>query len=114
MFVSHSTRNQGIFSTFKSNLRLNSAFKALPQRLALLCAFFLSADPLAVFGASSHSNSGPAKVGNTGLPELQVLFTDSWAAVLRTDMTSGQMSIIADDEGLVQPFGIAIGTKGEV
>src|SRR5262245_27752483 len=112
MFVSDSTRNQGIYSKTKSILRLNSASNALPPCLALLCVLILSADPLSVFGASSHSNSPPPKGGNTGLPVLQVLFTDSSAAVLRTDMTSGQLSIVADDERLVQPFGIATGAKG--
>jgi streptogramin lyase len=46
-------------------------------------------------------------------PGVQVVYTDSQAAILRTDVGSGAAAVLSAGQKLVQPLGIAAGANGE-
>src|SRR5262245_44108007 len=48
-----------------------------------------------------------------GNPGVQIVYTDSQAAILRTDVASGGAAVLTAGQKLVQPLGIAAGATGE-
>jgi streptogramin lyase len=50
----------------------------------------------------------------SSVDRCQLVFADSQAAILRADSVSGAAEIMSKDEKLMQPYGIAVGTSGEV
>src|SRR2546422_737360 len=91
---------------------VNMSLRTLPHRLALLLGLIVfSASCFVTIGASHNPITTPSPNANAG---LQILFTDFSSAILRTDMTGGGLTIVAADQKLVRPFGIAIGLKSEV
>ena len=91
---------------------VNMSLRTLPHRLGLLLGLIVfSASCVVTIGASRNPITAPSQNADAG---LQILFADSFGAVLRTDMTSAQLTIVAAGQRLVQPFGIATGHKGEV
>jgi hypothetical protein len=55
-----------------------------------------------------------AAISATATESCQLVFADSQAAILRADSVSGASQVVSQGEKLMQPFGIAVGPKGEV
>src|SRR5262245_48295188 len=53
----------------------------------------------------------PSHAGSSG---FEILYTDSQAAILMADATSGSPTLLAQGQKLVQPLGIAMGLGSEL
>ncbi len=68
---------------------------------------------LAALSLSAAATFGSALLAQGGQNNDAILFTDSQAAVLRTDIASSAPATVAVGQKLMQPFGICVGRDGE-
>src|SRR6266403_85436 len=63
-------------------------------------------------GASAQDST--VSVGHyKDLGRCEIAFTDSRAAVLRADLATGGSEVVAQNQKLVEPLGICVGSSGE-
>jgi sugar lactone lactonase YvrE len=84
----------------KQNMKTSATEKMEGLTCKLLILTSLVSATVA-FGASLHNG-------------CEVFFADSQAAVLRANTVSGALTLVSQNQKLIQPFGIAIGASGEV
>src|SRR5260221_69780 len=80
------------------------------NRLAVKLSILLIANAISAYAQIS---SMPARARSNDLGQCEIAFTDSQGAVLRADLASGSLDVVAQNQQLVQPLGICVGSSGE-
>jgi hypothetical protein len=77
---------------------------------ALPVAILLISNAISAYAQASAGSNGER---NSDRARSEIVFTDSMGAVLRADPATGGSEVVAQNQKLVQPLGICVGSSGE-